>query len=95
MTTLNAAAGASQEIREMLLFVVRCLVDHPDQVQVVLLSGPDSSIFWIHAHPADVAKLMGNGSRIAKALQCIVGASGRKLGLRLTLDIVQEASRLQ
>jgi predicted RNA-binding protein YlqC (UPF0109 family) len=47
----------------MLLFVVRALVDHPDDVKIVLQSNPEGSIFCIRAHPRDVAELIGKGSQ--------------------------------
>jgi predicted RNA-binding protein YlqC (UPF0109 family) len=94
ITTSNIPAEGDREIREMLLSVLRSLVNHPDVVEIVLLTYPEGSIFCIHAHPGDVSKLIGNGGKTARALQCIVGASGRKLGRRLTLDIVPGAARL-
>jgi hypothetical protein len=94
-TTPSTAAGDEGEIREMLLYIVKALVDYPDDVEIVLLSNPGESIFRISVHPGDVAELIGNGGRMERALCCIVLASGRKLGRRLTIDIVQGASRLQ
>ena len=77
----------------MLLFVVRSLVDHPDQTEIILISDAEGSIFCIHTHPHDVAKLTGNGGQIERALSCIVVGSGMKIGRRLTIDIVKESSR--
>ena len=94
-TRSDFPVGGESRIREMLLFVILCLVEHPDHVEVVLSSHPEGSTFCIHAHPADVAKLTENGGRTARALECILGASGRKLGRRLTLNIVQGTYRLQ
>ena len=94
-STSNITAEGEREIREMLLLVVRSLVDHPDQTEIILLSHSGGSIFCVHVHPGDVGKLIGNCGQTASALRCIVGASGRKLGRCLTLDIVQGASRLQ
>jgi predicted RNA-binding protein YlqC (UPF0109 family) len=92
-STSNITAEGEREIREMLLFVVRSLVDHPDQTEIVLVSDPEGSIFCIHTHPRDVANLTGNGGQIERALSCIIVGSGRKIGRRLTIDIVHEASR--
>jgi len=95
VSTSNITVEGERKIREMLLFVLRSLVNHSDVVEIVLLSHPEGSIFCVHAHPGDVSKLIGNGGKTARALRCIVGASGRKLGRRLTLDILQGAARLQ
>jgi len=79
----------------MLLFVVRSLVDHPDQTEILLLPHQGGSTFSVHVHPEDLGKLIGNCGQTARALQIIVGASGTKLGQCFRLDIVQETSRLQ
>jgi len=67
MTTSSIAGRGNREIREMLLYIARSLVDHPD----------------------------GTGGQTARALKSIAGASGRKIGRCLTLDIVPEAGRSQ
>jgi len=82
-------------IREMLLYTVRSLVSHPDDVEIVLISEQANSIFCIYTHPEDLDELIGRGGQTAKALRTIVGASGMKLGRRLTLDTDQKASRPQ
>jgi predicted RNA-binding protein YlqC (UPF0109 family) len=76
----------------MLLYVVRSLVNHPDDAEIILLSHPGGSIFCVHVDPGDVGKLMGNYGQTASALRCIAGASGRKAGRHPSLDIVQGAS---
>jgi len=89
----NITGEAERRIREMLLFVARSLVDHPNQIEIVLTSDSEGSIFRIHAHPRDVANLTGNRGHIARALSCVIVGSGKKIGRRLTIDIVQETSR--
>ena len=93
--TSGIVGRGDREIREMLLYTVRSLVNHPDDVEIVLVSNPEGSIFRIHTHPEDMSELIGRGGQTVRALRTIVGASGMKLGRRLTLDIVQESSRLQ
>jgi predicted RNA-binding protein YlqC (UPF0109 family) len=74
----------------MLLYAVGSLVDHPDDAEIILLSHSGVSIFYIHIHPADVAKPIENGGQTTRALPCIVGAVERKLSQSPTLDIVQK-----
>jgi predicted RNA-binding protein YlqC (UPF0109 family) len=93
--TSGIAAEAECRVRKMLLFVVRCLVDYPEDVEVTLVAGLEGSIFRIYVHPRDLGKLIGNNGQIEMALGCVVLASGRKLGQRLTIDIVQEGSPLR
>jgi predicted RNA-binding protein YlqC (UPF0109 family) len=89
-TRSGIALEAEYRVREMLLFVVHCLVDHPDQTEIELCCDSEGSVFCLRAHPADVGKLTENGGRIEKALRCIVLASGRKLGRQLTVEIAEQ-----
>jgi hypothetical protein len=91
----NFTGAREREIREMLLYIVRSLVDHPDQADIVLIPQAEGCSFCIHVHPGDLVALTANGGRTVKALRCIVGASGRKLGRRLAVDIVQNTDRPQ
>ena len=84
-----------REIREMLLYTVRSLVDYPDDVEIVLIFDPEGCRFCIHTRPEDLSELIGRGGQTARALRTIVGASGMKLGRGLTLDIVQKSSHPQ
>ncbi len=95
VTTPNNDAGAEREVREMLLYIVRALVDHPDEAGIILLSRPGDFIFCVHVHPDDVGRLIGNYGQSVSPLRCIVGITRRKLDQRFNRDIVQEASRLQ
>jgi predicted RNA-binding protein YlqC (UPF0109 family) len=79
----------------MLLYTVRSLVNHPDDVEIGLTSDPAGSVFWIHVHPEDLEELTGSRGQTARALQIIVGASGMKLGRRLVVEVVETARRTQ
>jgi uncharacterized protein len=93
--TASSCGRGDREVREMLLHTVRSLVNYPDDVEIVLVSEPDNSVFCIEAHPEDLNELIGAGGQTARALQTILGASGMKLGRRMTLDIVQKERRPQ
>jgi len=84
-----------REIREMLMHVVCPLVDHPDDVEIVLISDAESAVFCIQAHPKDLDQLIGRGGQTARSLRTIVNACGMKLGRRLSVDFVEKASRTQ
>jgi predicted RNA-binding protein YlqC (UPF0109 family) len=94
-TTSSSVDGGEGKVREMLLYTVRSLVNHPDEVEVILVSYPEGALFRIHTHPEDLSELIGNGGQTGRALQTILGASGMKLGRRMTLDIVQHEGRPQ
>ena len=56
-------------MRELLLFMARSLVDHPDQVVVTETEGPEAIILELNVAPEEMGKVIGKQGRIAKALR--------------------------
>ena len=81
---------SENEIREMLLYIVRSMVDRPEDVEIALISGREGFVFGVRAHQTDAGKLIGRGGQTVRALETIVAAAGLKHGLRFKIDIVQE-----
>jgi len=79
-----------QEIAELLLFMVRTIVDHPDNVRVEPISNQEGTVFLTQVHVGDMGKLIGKEGKTARALRIIVAAAGMKLKRRFDIDIVQE-----
>ena len=66
------------------------MVDHPEDVQVDLLSNRRGKTLEVRVHPDDLGKVIGRGGRTAKALRTVMtGVGGR--GLRV--DVVDTDGR--
>jgi predicted RNA-binding protein YlqC (UPF0109 family) len=83
------------EIREMLLDIVRAMVDRPNDVEIALISSHEGFVFVVRAHQTDVGKLIGRNGQTVRALQIIASAAGLKPGLRFKIDVVQESDTLR
>lgn len=83
------------EVHDMLLTVIRSLVDRPDDVQITPVPGETSLTYRVLAHPADMGKLIGVNGRTARALRIILGANAARLKRNLSLDIAQSESSAQ
>jgi uncharacterized protein len=84
-------AGAENDqraIEVLLLFIVRSLVDHPDDVKVQFVSDEDGSAFEIRANDTDLGLLIGKKGQTARALESIVNSNRRRSGRHYHLDIV-------
>ena len=79
------------DVSDMLLTIVRSLVDRPEQVQVEPLTGETSTTFRIWVDPTDVGKVIGMNGRTARALRTIVGANASKLRRTYSVDILERA----
>ena len=77
-------------MKELVEFIARALVDHPDDVKVLTIDGPQATIVELRVHPEDLGKVIGRQGRTAKAMRTLLGASGMKVHKRFTLEIVEE-----
>jgi predicted RNA-binding protein YlqC (UPF0109 family) len=70
--------------------LVRGIVDHPDEVQVVESSSPRGDVLEVHVHPDDLGRVIGRSGRTAKALRALVTAIAD--GKRVRVDVVDSDS---
>lgn len=73
---------------ELVLFIVRSLVENPDAVKVNVREDGDTSVIELSVDPADVGKVIGKQGRIAKAIRTIVKASSVHSDKKYVVDIL-------
>ena len=74
--------------KELVEFVVKSLVDNPDEVSVNKVEGEKSTTLELRVAQDDVGKVIGKQGRIAKAIRTILSASATKDGKRAVLEIL-------
>ncbi|MBQ0070340.1 MAG: KH domain-containing protein [Spirochaetales bacterium] len=74
--------------KELVEFMVKSLVDVPEEVYVNVIEGEKSTILELRVAQEDVGKVIGKQGRIAKAIRTILSASATKGGKRATLEIL-------
>jgi predicted RNA-binding protein YlqC (UPF0109 family) len=75
-------------VDELLSYLARELVDHPDDVRVERVEREDGELlFELHVHPEDIGKVIGKQGRIARALRTVVKASAVREGRRVHVEI--------
>jgi len=62
-------------MRELVLFLAKSLVDHPEAVQVLETEGPQAIILELNVAPEDMGKVIGKHGRIIKAIRTVVKAA--------------------
>ena len=75
-------------MKELLEFLARSLVDHPEQVTVEETESGDQVLLRLTVAKEDVGKVIGKQGRIARALRTVVKASAVKDGKQATVEIV-------
>ena len=56
-------------MKELLLYIARNLVDHPDAVSVTEVPGDDELTLELRVAPEDMGKVIGRQGRIAKDIR--------------------------
>lgn len=73
---------------ELVGFMVKSLVDHPDQVEIREIEGEKSTILELKVTKDDIGKVIGKHGRIARAIRTVINASATKTGKRVVLEIL-------
>ena len=75
-------------MKELIEYLVRSLVDDPDQVDIQELEGAESTTYEIRVAPADLGKVIGKQGKIANALRTVAKAAAMRDKKRVYLEIV-------
>ena len=73
---------------DMVTALARGLVDHPDQVRVETDEQGATTVLNLFVAPEDLGQIIGRGGRIARALRLIVREAASRIGVRVSLEIV-------
>ena len=76
-------------MEELIVYVARCIVDHPDDVRVERTERDGALVIQLHVAKDDLGKVIGRQGRVVRALRTLVRASGTKTGERRLLEIVE------
>jgi uncharacterized protein len=74
--------------KDLVDYMVKSLVDHPDQVEIHEVEGEKSTILELRVTKEDIGKVIGKHGRIARAIRTIINASATKSGKRVVLEIL-------
>ena len=73
---------------ELVEYIAKSLVDHPEQVEVREIQGETGLILELRVAPEDMCKVIGKQGRIAKAIRAVVKAASLKQGTPAMLEIL-------
>lgn len=75
-------------MKELLLYMAKNLVDHPDAVSVNEITTDDGKVLELHVASEDMGKVIGRQGRIAKEIRTIIKTVAQRSGEKVTVDIV-------
>ena len=75
-------------MKDLLLYIARSLVDHPDQVTVTQVGEGDDLTLELRVAPEDMGKVIGRQGRIAKEIRVLIRSVAQRSGKRVSVEIV-------
>ena len=77
-------------MQAFLEYVVKGLVEHPDEVTVTPVEREGTTVYELRLNPQDVGRVIGRQGMTINAIRSLLLAGSAKRGLRCTLEIVEE-----
>lgn len=77
------------ELRDLIEYVSKALVDVPDAVEVNEVEGEQTTVIELKVDKSDLGKVIGKQGRTARALRTILNAASTKLKKRSVLEIIE------
>jgi uncharacterized protein len=75
--------------KDLVEYVAKALVDHPDQVSVETVDDPTTTTVRLKVAPADLGRVIGKQGRTARAIRTLLHATAARSKRRAMLEILE------
>ena len=75
-------------MQEFLDFVLRHLIDYPDEMGLTRHDGNKRTTFYLRVRQSDVGKVIGKGGHTIAAIRNIMNAVAERDGLKVQIEII-------
>jgi uncharacterized protein len=76
-------------VKEFLEFIVRQLVDYPDEMMLLEIPSGKTTIFKLQLRQSDVGRVIGRNGQTIHAIRALLASSAARHGQRATLEILE------
>jgi predicted RNA-binding protein YlqC (UPF0109 family) len=77
------------EMKELIAYIAKALVDKPEDVVVTEIEGEQTSVIELKVAKEDLGKVIGKQGRTARAMRTILSAASTKINKRSVLEILE------
>jgi predicted RNA-binding protein YlqC (UPF0109 family) len=77
-------------MKDFIDYIVRALVDNPDQVEVAEVEGSRTTVYELRVAQGDLGKVIGKGGQTAKSIRILLAAISARQGKRAVLEILED-----
>lgn len=80
--------SSAANTEELVGFLVRSLVEHPDDVSIQARSTGEGTVFEVSLHADDIGKVIGRQGRVIKAIRTLVRAAASVDGSDASVEVI-------
>ncbi len=84
----SAASGGMRDLEGFVEFVVRSLVDFPDEVRICTEDGNDCCVIKINCRKEDIGKIVGKRGKTIMAIRSLVSGAAGRMRQRVSVEVV-------
>lgn len=77
------------EMKDLIAYIAKALVDNPEAVEVSEVEGEQTSVIELKVDKSDLGKVIGKQGRTARAMRTILSAASTKIRKRSVLEIIE------
>lgn len=77
-------------MKEFVEYIIKNLVDHPDQVRINEIGGTNTLIIELSVEKSDIGKIIGKKGKTINAIRTLLMSVASRNGLRVSLEILEE-----
>jgi predicted RNA-binding protein YlqC (UPF0109 family) len=85
----NVLRAEDREMKELIEYIAKSLVDQPDVVKVTEVEGERTSVIELSVAKEDMGMIIGKQGRTATAMRTLLNAASMKQKKRTILEIVE------
>ena len=76
-------------MKELIEYVVKALVDHPDDLRIAEIEGERTIVYELRCHPEDVGKVIGKSGKTVGAIRVLLSTVAARQNKRAMLEVVE------
>lgn len=76
-------------MKELIEFIAKSLVEHPEQVEVQENGNDDHVHLELSVAKDDMGRVIGKGGKVANSIRAILRVAAEREGKQVTLDVVE------
>ena len=76
-------------MKELIEYVVKALVDHPEDLRIAEIEGERTIVYELRCHPEDVGKVIGKSGKTVGAIRTLLSTVAARQNKRAMLEVVE------